>query len=192
MKRGSLIDRNENIWNVPNLLTMLRMAGVAVFIALFALDKMTAAMIVFILAACTDALDGYIARKYHLITSFGKLMDPLADKLMTLSALVCLTVKGLVPVWLLVIEGTKEVIMVCGGIFVLRKKKMVVQADFIGKAATVTFIAAIVATFLHDVTAPWDFALQCGAVTLAVAAMVFYVADTVRKVRASEKEMPVS
>ena len=188
MKKGSLIDRSENIWNVPNLLTMLRMVGVAVFIALFAAGKTTAAMVVFILAACTDALDGYIARKYHLITSFGKLMDPLADKLMTLSALVCLTVTGYVPLWLVIIEGAKECFMVIGGCIVLRKKKLVVQADYIGKAATVTFIAAIIATFLHDYTAPWDFVLQCGAVTLALAAMVFYIIDTVRKVRADEQQ----
>ena len=71
--------------------------------------------------------------------------------------------------------------MVIGGFLVLRKKNMVVQADYIGKAATVTFIAAIVATFLHEYTAPWDFALQCGAVTLAIAAMIFYVIDTIRK-----------
>lgn len=188
MKKGSLIDRNENIWNVPNLLTMLRMAAVVVFIVLFARGKKNAAMIVFILAAVTDVLDGYIARRFHLITSFGKLMDPLADKLMTLSALVCLTVTGYVPLWLVIIEGAKECFMVVGGCFVLRKKKLVVQADYIGKAATVTFIAAILATFLHDYTAPWDFALQCGAVTLALAAMVFYIIDTVRKVRADEQQ----
>lgn len=188
MKKGSLIDRNENIWNVPNLLTMLRMAAVGVFIALFAKGKKDAAMIVFILAALTDVLDGFIARRFHLITSFGKLMDPLADKLMTLSALVCLTATGYVPLWLLLIECAKECFMVVGGCFVLRKKKLVVQADYIGKAATVTFIAAIIATFLHDYTAPWDFALQCCAVTLALAAMVFYTIDTVRKVRAGEKK----
>lgn len=188
MKKGSLIDRNENIWNVPNLLTMLRMAAVVVFIVLFARGKKNAAMIVFILAAATDVLDGYIARRFHLITSFGKLMDPLADKLMTLSALVCLTVTGYVPLWLLIIEGAKECFMVVGCCFVLRKKKLVVQADYIGKAATVTFIAAIIATFLHDYTAPWDFVLQCGAVTLALAAMVFYIIDTVRKVRADEQQ----
>ena len=108
MKKGSLIDRNENIWNVPNLLTMLRMAAVVVFIVLFARGKKNAAMIVFILAAVTDVLDGYIARRFHLITSFGKLMDPLADKLMTLSALVCLTVTGYVPLWLVIIEGAKD------------------------------------------------------------------------------------
>ena len=188
MKKGSLIDRNENIWNVPNLLTMLRMAAVVVFIVLFARGKKNAAMIVFILAAVTDVLDGYIARRFHLITSFGKLMDPLADKLMTLSALVCLTVTGYVPLWLVIIEGAKECFMVIGGCIVLRKKKLVVQADYIGKAATVTFIAAIIATFLHDYTAPWDFVLPCGAVTLALAAMVFYIIDTVRKVRADEQQ----
>ena len=51
-----------------------------------------------------------------------------------------------------------------------------------------TFIATILATFLHDYTAPWDFALQCGAVTLALAAMIFYIIDTVRKVRADEQQ----
>lgn len=186
MKKGSLIDRNENIWNVPNVLTMARLFGVAVFIALYAAGSLRGALTVFVACAATDVLDGFIARKYNLITSFGKLMDPLADKLLTLAALVCLTIEGLVPLWLLLIVAVKEAFMVWGGIFVLRRKKMVVQSDYIGKAATVTFIAAITATFLHEYTAPWDFVLQCGAVTLALAAVLFYVLDTVKKVHARE------
>ena len=171
MKKDSWIDENENIFNVPNLLTMARLAGVPIFIACYALGRHRAALAVFILSALTDVLDGVIARRFGLITRFGKLMDPLADKLLTLSALVCLAAQGL------------------GGIFVLRKKHLVVQSDFIGKAATVVFIAAITATFLHDFTAPWDFVLQCGAVTLSLVAMLFYILDTIRKVRDQEKNI---
>lgn len=189
MKKDSWIDENENIFNVPNLLTMARLAGVPIFIACYALGRHRAALLVFILSALTDVLDGIIARRFGLITSFGKLMDPLADKLLTLSALVCLTIEGLVPLWLLLTVCVKEAIMVSGGIFVLRKKHLVVQSDFIGKAATVVFIAAITATFLHDFTAPWDFVLQCGAVTLSLVAMLFYILDTIRKVRDQEKNI---
>ena len=174
--------------NLPNKLTIGRVIAVPFFIAAYMLGYYVIAFVIFIAASFTDMLDGKIARKRNLVTNFGKIMDPLADKLMTLSALVCLTVTGYVPLWLVIIEGAKECFMVVGGCFVLRKKKLVVQADYIGKAATVTFIAAILATFLHDYTAPWDFALQCGAVTLALAAMVFYIIDTVRKVRADEQQ----
>lgn len=133
--------------NVPNVLTVLRLLLIGVFVYLFQLDYYVAAVCIFILAAVTDLLDGYIARKYDLVTNFGKLMDPLADKLMLIAALVCLASKGIIPIIILVFVIVKELIMVIGGAF-LYKKNVVVYAKTFGKAATFCFNAAVVLTFL--------------------------------------------
>ena len=77
-----------NVWNVPNVLTMIRLALIPAFVALHACGHAKLALLVFCIASATDWLDGYIARKHNLITDFGKLMDPLADKLMVCTALV--------------------------------------------------------------------------------------------------------
>lgn len=172
----------ENIWNVPNILTMLRIAMIFLFVWQFVMGRHIAAMVIFVLAGVTDFLDGYIARKQGLVTNFGKLMDPLADKLMLLTALVCLTVAGLVPRWLVIVELVKEAFMIIGGFYMLRRG-IVVQAKMIGKVATVAFIFAVVATFLHEYTAPWDFYLQVAAVTLSIAAMLWYLVEGIRALR---------
>ncbi len=172
----------ENIWNVPNLLTMLRMALIGVFIWLFSGAHYLWALAVFLLAGATDVLDGYIARKHNLITNFGKLMDPLADKLMLITALICLMTIGRVPVWAVAVVAGKELIMVIGGSLLLRRG-IVVQAQFLGKAATALFLLAVVATFFHDTLAPWDYVLLCLAVTVSISALVFYAADAVKKIK---------
>lgn len=84
--------------NLPNKLTILRIILVPVFVACFYLPvegAMYIAAVVFVVAYFTDMLDGYIARKYNLITDFGKLMDPMADKLLTAAAMIMLTAYGL-------------------------------------------------------------------------------------------------
>ncbi len=83
--------------NLPNQLTIARILAIPVFIAVLLLGYRVAACIIFITAALTDYLDGSIARKYNLVTNFGKLMDPLADKLLTMSAFICLVELGDIP-----------------------------------------------------------------------------------------------
>ena len=84
MKAREYIRQNMN---VPNVLTLIRLLLVPVYIALFAMGDRYAALTVFLLASLTDMLDGQIARKYGLVTDFGKLMDPLADKIMVVTAM---------------------------------------------------------------------------------------------------------
>ena len=170
----------ENIFNVPNLLTMLRMALIGVFIWLFAAGGRFWAMGVFLAAGLTDLLDGYLARKHNQITSFGKLMDPLADKLMLVAALACLTAVGWLPLWIVLAVAAKEIFMVVGGYLLMKKRGIVVQSGPIGKVATAVFTAATVLTFFHESVAPLDLYVQCFAVALTYAAMVWY---TVRSVR---------
>ena len=148
--------QKENIWNVPNALTMLRMALIPVYWALMMNDHKYAALTVFIVASLTDLADGYIARKYHLITDFGKLMDPLADKLMVLSVMLSLALKGIAPWIALAIILAKEGLMVLGGAL-LYKRGVVVYAIWIGKLAQAVVVSALIACFFSD----WFFSIGC-------------------------------
>ena len=97
--------------NLPNRLTVARMVLIPVMVALMYPNTPvcnTLATIVFALAAFTDFLDGYIARKNHLVTNFGKFMDPLADKLLVISALICMIEVDLVSSWMVIIIVARE------------------------------------------------------------------------------------
>lgn len=172
----------ENIWNIPNLLTMLRMALIGVFVWIFREGQYGWAIAVFLAASATDILDGYIARKYHLITDFGKLMDPLADKLMLITALICLATAGWVPLWAVLVMIVKELIMVVGGTLLL-KRGIVVSARLWGKIATALFILAVVSAFFHDQIAPWNSVLLYLAVAASVYALFWYTVNAIRQVQ---------
>jgi CDP-diacylglycerol--glycerol-3-phosphate 3-phosphatidyltransferase len=89
-----MIKPAENIWNVPNILTIFRIALIPVYIVFYRKGDYYVALTVFLVASLTDFLDGKIARKHHLVTSFGKLADPLADKLMCITVLLSFTFSG--------------------------------------------------------------------------------------------------
>ncbi len=162
--------------NLPNLLTALRIAMIPVFLLTYGRVSPAVSLLIFLLASLTDCLDGYLARKWDQVTAFGKLFDPLADKLLLLSVLFCFAKSGLVPWWVMALMGVKEVLMMVGSMWLLRKN-VVVQANQLGKAATVVFIAAL--TFLF----PWHPAgwlttmgnvLLYVAVALSVSALFVY------------------
>lgn len=179
--------------NLPNCLTIFRMLLIPVFlIAYYQLpDRRYISMIIFAAASFTDCLDGYLARRMNQITSFGKLCDPLADKLMVLSILFCLAGDGaLAPEkykplnWVyLFVMLVKEFYMLVGSMVMLKKGE-VVQSNFWGKAATLFFVVGIILVF------PWHeevHALQIGrilipvAVCLSLAALVSYTVQSVKK-----------
>lgn len=172
--------KREKILNVPNLLTMLRIVLVPFFIWQYMRDNKLAALTIFLIVQLTDLLDGMIARHYHLVTNFGKLMDPLADKLLLLSVLACFTIKGELWPWVLVVILVKEGIMIIGGAWAL-KQKVVVQAQFLGKAATVLFAAMIVATLLD--WKPLNTILLYISLAASLGALVFYAVDLLRDMR---------
>ena len=185
--------------NVPNSLTALRMLMIPLYLILFTNGMKYAALIAFLAASLTDLLDGMIARRFHLITNLGKLMDPLADKLMVLTVMFSMAIgtQAIPPVvpWVAVcILLGKELLLMLGGLLMLRRH-VVVYSHFIGKAAHVLFIAGLTATFFHDWfvanCAGWpmtpDLMLLWIAVACTLCALAFYVTDSVRKVRAGVK-----
>lgn len=176
-----MLMKDENIWNIPNILTMLRMALIGVFIFFFVTDRLYFALFTFLLACITDYLDGYIARKHQLITTFGKLMDPIADKLMLMTALVCLMAVERVPVWVVPVVIAKEITMMVGG-YLMFKRGIVVYAHMIGKMATALFGIAVVAAFFGEYIAPFSDLLMFAAVILMVVAFLWYLVQALRKV----------
>lgn len=152
--------------NVPNALTILRMLMIPLMLYMFQNFGAAWALIVFVAASATDLLDGYIARKYNQITDFGKLMDPLADKLMVTAMLIMLALKGYIPMWMLVVMICKELAMVIGAAALLGDRKVVVMANKFGKAATASFFVSIVLICLGDI---WAKVGQIGAALIYVA-----------------------
>lgn len=175
------------IVNLPNSLTMLRVLCVPVLAILLAVDDgqlgpaRDAAAIVFVLASVTDFMDGAIARRYGLVTTFGKIADPIADKALTGVALIGLSLLGDLPWWVTVVILTREV-----GVTLLRFwviEHGVIPASRGGKAKTVAQTVAI-AMYLLDVPLPWwstASAIAMGvAVVLTVATGLDYVVRAVR------------
>lgn len=175
-----------DVWNVPNGLTMLRMAMIPLFAVFFAIHWEKRALAVFLLASATDWLDGYLARKHGQVTAFGKLMDPLADKLMVCTALTCQGVRGVLPWPAIFLVMSKELALIAGGMYLL-SKGVVVYAHPLGKAAQVSFIAALILSFWHREYAARGFPLDRAAlwvsVAVALAALIEYALSAVHALR---------
>lgn len=133
--------------HIPNILTIIRFLLIPIIITLLSSGKYVDAIIVFSISGITDILDGVIARKFNFISDFGKLMDPLADKLTQLSMLLMLTIKRIIPIWIVVIVFIKEFCMICGASF-LYGKELVVSSKWYGKASTTLFYIAIVVSLV--------------------------------------------
>lgn len=144
---------------VPNAITLLRLLMVPFFAAIYFSGTANAkafALALFLAAGLTDILDGYLARKYNVVSVIGIVLDPLADKLMLLTALTCLTFNGIIPLWTLAVMLVIEGALILAGIYLyFNKEKDVVPAGKLGKAATILFAAAVSLMILipgHPVT----------------------------------------
>jgi CDP-diacylglycerol--glycerol-3-phosphate 3-phosphatidyltransferase len=161
--------------NLPNALTLLRILAVpVVVVALLGEtpngDALAAA--VFALAALTDGLDGYFARSRDAVTTFGKLMDPLADKLLITAALVALVSLNRLDAWVAMVIIARE-IAVTGLRAIAAERGIVIAASWLGKVKTVLQIAAVIALIATNPAPAW----VNGLVYLAVAATVLSGAD---------------
>ena len=129
--------------NTANKLTLIRVVLIPVFIVLLYLDLTLAALAVFILASVTDFIDGYVARHYHQITDFGKFMDPLADKLLVMSAMAWFVEAGCMPGWAFFIVLARE-FAVTGLRLVAVEQGLVIAAGKSGKVKTASTMVCIV------------------------------------------------
>lgn len=161
--------------NVPNVLTVLRILAVPVLVVALLGETPNGdviAAVVFALAALTDGLDGYIARRRRSVTTFGKLMDPLADKLLIVAALVSLVSLGRLAAWVGMVIIAREV-AVTGLRGVAAERGVVIAASWLGKLKTILQVAAVFALIIWEPAPAW----VDGLVYLAVAVTVISGAD---------------
>ncbi|MEG1743385.1 MAG: CDP-alcohol phosphatidyltransferase family protein [Clostridia bacterium] len=138
--------------SIPNILSFIRLLLVPVFAVLFFAEIKNAhfwALLVFLIAGLTDVVDGYLARKNNWITDLGKLLDPMADKLMQFAAFVCLAIKNNFLIWLAILIAVKEILFIAGGGIFLKKYNFVVSSLWYGKMATcvLTFTVCVMLIF---------------------------------------------
>ena len=161
---------------IPNILTVLRFFLIPFTIYSLANDEYIVAIILLTLSGLTDVLDGAIARKFNLITNFGKLIDPLADKITQISILGTLVIKNIIPLWILVVVIVKEAAMVAGASF-LYGKELVVSSKWYGKAATVLFYLAIVVSIILkdlNINTIIDLIIYYIAVIMTIFSLIMY------------------
>ena len=136
---------------IPNILSSIRLVLVIAFAIVFLNGYLIAAVIIFLVAGATDIVDGYLARRNNWISDVGKILDPLADKSMQCTALVCLCLAGFIPVWLIIPFVVKEIVQLIFGFLMLKRRSVVVVSSWFGKLAVCVFYAAIVALIaMHD------------------------------------------
>ena len=139
--------------NLPNKLTMFRVILIPFFVMFMLVDitlyDKWIALGIFILASLTDLLDGKIARKYNLVTNFGKFMDPLADKLLVCSALICLVALDRIPAWMVIVIIAREFI-ISGFRLIASDNGVVIAASYWGKFKT-TFQMVMICLMIADI-----------------------------------------
>lgn len=166
--------------NLPNRLTILRVIMIPFFVFFLLTDfageaSKWIALAIFIIASLTDLLDGKIARKYNLVTNFGKFMDPLADKLLVCAALICLVDMEKLASWIVIIIISREFI-ISGFRLVAADNGVVIAASYWGKFKT-TFQMVMICLLIADieVLAPFTMVVTVAAVLLTVVSLADYL-----------------
>lgn len=172
--------------NLPNKLTIIRVCLNPFFVAALLFDHgnnytmRIVANVLFIVASLTDLFDGKIARKYNLVTNFGKFMDPLADKLLVCSALICLIELGQLPAWVVIIIISREFI-ISGFRLVAADNGVVIAASYWGKFKTTFQMAAVILMIFNipALTLVTNIVVVI-AVALTIISLVDYVAKNIK------------
>ena len=167
--------------NLPNKLTILRVIMIPFFLVALLVDGIPAgkwvALAIFIIASFTDMLDGKIARKYNLITNFGKFMDPLADKLLVSAALIALIPLGKIPAWIVIVIISREFI-IRGFRLIASDNGIVIAASYWGKIKTVTqmvMIVLLIADFSNSIIDVLETVFIYLALALTVISLLDYL-----------------
>ena len=159
--------------NIPNVLSVIRLLMIPIFVYVYMSDIENRTYIslgIYALAWFTDVLDGYLARRNNWITEVGKILDPLADKLMQFVAVICLVITGKLSYPVVIVVFFKELLMLIGATLVARKKKAVAPSNWFGKLAT--FVLFVAVSVLIMVESP-DGALVMAMNILIVASEIF-------------------
>lgn len=168
---------SDRVLTPPNVLSMLRLACVPLFLWLILTHQDNWALVVLMLSGVSDYLDGKIARHYNLVSRFGQLLDPLADRLYILSTLLGLSLRGIIPWWLVLILLSREIFGTALVLVVRQAGYRALPVHFIGKAATFNLLFAFPLILLGQGESMFDsFALPVGWAFLWWGTILYWVA----------------
>ncbi|MBI3587416.1 MAG: CDP-alcohol phosphatidyltransferase family protein [Ignavibacteriales bacterium] len=163
----------NRIWTISTLLSFSRIvliAPLAYFLFSHLPNGRTWVVAIIVVATITDFLDGYLARKLHQVSDFGKIVDPLADKICVGAVAVLLVVAGDLPLWYVVVVLVRDALILIGGIYIRNRKNIIVQSNWPGKIA-VSLIALVL--LLSSLKAPQAESFLQITIWLSVVLMVF-------------------
>ena len=171
--------------NLPNKITIFRVCMIPVFLLFYLVDTIpfhnVFALVIFIIACLSDAVDGHLARKYHLVTNFGKFMDPLADKLLVCTALLCFLNSGTLPLLVVIVIIAREFI-ISGFRTVAADAGLVLAASYWGKFKTASQMVMCVLLILH-LQFPWFSVLETVFIWVSFALTIISLLDYLLKNR---------
>lgn len=179
--------------NLPNKITVFRFFMIPIFVVVFLINTPAtdiAALVIFVVASVSDFLDGYLARKNNMVTDFGKLMDPLADKMLVTSALVCfVALRPNFPSWCAIIVLLREFI-ITGFRQLAAEKNVIIQASMWGKSKTVVQLITCILYLLN-----WDYVwfgyaeviFMCAATILTLISLIDYVIKNWKVIKLASK-----
>ncbi|HVD63901.1 MAG TPA: CDP-alcohol phosphatidyltransferase family protein [Lapillicoccus sp.] len=182
---------SDRVLTVPNVLSALRLVGVPVFLWLLFAHQDVWAFVVLALSGISDYLDGKIARRFHLVSRLGQLLDPIADRLYVLTTLIALTLRDIIPLWLLVVLVARDLFMGVVMLLLKRVGQTGLPVHFVGKAATFNLLYAFPILLLStvegsvgEIARPVGWAFAWWGVTLYWLAAVLYAIQATSVIRA--------
>ena len=178
---------NGKILTIPNLLSALRILLIPFFMWSFLRrEDMTATVILLAASGLTDVLDGFIARRFHMISDFGKALDPLADKLTQFAMLCCLVLRFPRLLWLIIVLGVKESFVASTQLLVLHRTEMVLGSEWHGKLTTVLLYAVMLLHLLWlDLPERLSWHLELICIGMLLLSGVLYGIRNIRAARAA-------
>jgi len=177
---------------IPNILSVIRLMLVGVFIYTYYNVSRYTALAVFICAGITDVVDGILARRFNWITNVGKILDPIADKSMQITVLLCMCIGDdpLIPWWLAAFFIVREITMALGALFIFKKKDTVVSSRWFGKLAVCIFYASVFFIILLDPPQTVVLILSVITVLSAIMAFISYCLNYLKKPSKSKQTQP--
>lgn len=176
MRVSSKKPRNKNL-TIPNLISVLRIIITPFFAYFYLKGQLIPAVILLVISGLSDMFDGMIARKFNQITELGKMLDPLADKITQGVVAICLAITTPQIRVILTIFVVKEVLMLCGGVFLLRHKKKPTAAQWYGKVSTVLFYLSVTVIVVMDTfftVNPRNFDIVANVLLIITAVFMIY------------------
>ncbi len=178
------------VFTVPNILSIFRILLVPLFmIAFFCWSQSQnyiVAMIIFLVASFTDLLDGIIARETNQISSLGMVLDPLADKLLKMGALICFTVVNIIPVWFTVVLIVLDFAMIVTGL-ILYEFKISIPSNIFGKMGTFTMFVGFLLCFFNETVYPWNMCVLYAGLIIIIISIIVYIVVNKDKVFSKRK-----